>query len=242
MKFLALLIALQWLYGMVMIRADILGGPIINTTNGNLYYLLSENTWSASEREARTLGGHLVTINDESEQLWVYQMFAFFDGNTNRALWIGLNDRAVEASFVWANAEPVTYTNWAPNEPGNSGQFGTEDAAHLWPPGFSNSGQWNDLTETVTRFTRERLITLHGVVEVEPPKVEPLRVEIQVASVAVRWNSQQNKRYQIQYATAVAPTTWFDLGAPVSGTGTSNVVFDSVLSNPRRIYRVVELP
>ena len=38
-------------------RAAVLAGPITNAANGHLYYLLSANTWTASEAEAVGLGG-----------------------------------------------------------------------------------------------------------------------------------------------------------------------------------------
>jgi hypothetical protein len=47
--------------------ASVLVGPIENPSNGHLYYAVSRNTWTGSESEAQSLGGHLVTIKDEDE-------------------------------------------------------------------------------------------------------------------------------------------------------------------------------
>jgi len=69
--------------------AGILAGPITNPMNGHIYYLLSQNTWTESQVDAVQLGGNLATINDETEQNWVYQTFP----GTNRNLWIGLADQ-----------------------------------------------------------------------------------------------------------------------------------------------------
>jgi hypothetical protein len=52
--------------------ASPISNAIFNPANGHSYYLLSFDTWSNSEAEAVTLGGHLVTINDAAEQSFVY--------------------------------------------------------------------------------------------------------------------------------------------------------------------------
>src|SRR5512145_3029810 len=90
-------------------RAAVLAGPITNAANAHTYYLLSANTWTASEAEARGLGGHLVTINDAAENQWVRSTFFPLTGVPYASLWIGLNDAANEGQFVWANGEPVTF-------------------------------------------------------------------------------------------------------------------------------------
>src|SRR2546422_5156368 len=62
------------------VRAAVLAGPITNATSRHVYYLLSTNTWTASEAEARGLGGHLVTIDDAVENQWVVDTFFFLTG------------------------------------------------------------------------------------------------------------------------------------------------------------------
>ncbi len=81
-----------------------------------MYYLLASNTtWTVAEDVANQLGGHLVTINDAAEDAWL----ASLGWANGRSLWIGLNDAAVSNVFVWASGQPVTYTNWRPDEPNN---------------------------------------------------------------------------------------------------------------------------
>src|SRR3954469_13881525 len=91
-------------------RAALLAGPLTNAANAHTYYLLSSNTWTASEAEAVGLGGHLVTINDTAENQWVLNTFFPLTGVPYASLWIGLNDAANEGQFVWASGEPVTFT------------------------------------------------------------------------------------------------------------------------------------
>lgn len=233
MKPTTLLSSLLLLQAPLLARADILAGPITNPANGHVYYLLTQNTWTASEAEARTLGGHLVTINDAAENQWVFTTFSSF-GDTNRNLWIGLTDTQQSGQFVWASGEAVTYQNWSPTEPNFIGQ---EHYVSMYPsglPGGRVAGAWNNYYDASELAS---FGPLHGVVE-----IDSLRVDIRVASVAIRWNSESNKFYQVQYATALAPTTWLDLDDPVQGTGTNNIVVDSALDIPRRFYRVVALP
>ncbi|MCB9548574.1 MAG: CotH kinase family protein [Myxococcales bacterium] len=71
------------------------------------------------------------------------------DARANRALhaaavavrpveyWIGLDDRAREGDFRWADGTRPAFTAWAEGEPNNAGE---EDCAHFWP----DRPQWND--------------------------------------------------------------------------------------------------
>ena len=41
----------------------------------------------------------------------------FFLGMWTGTYWLGLNDNDVADTFVYANGDPVTYTNWGPGQP-----------------------------------------------------------------------------------------------------------------------------
>ncbi len=125
--------------------STIIGGPIQNPANGHNYYLLGQCSWTESEAAAVALGGHLVTINDAAEQTWVFNTFANYAG-TRRDLWLGISDAAVEGVMAWASGEPVTYTNWDPNEPNN---LGGEDYGHIWGAfdSLGRDGLWNDILD-----------------------------------------------------------------------------------------------
>lgn len=149
-------------------QAAILAGPVINPTNGHSYYLLEQDTWTNSEAEAVTLGGHLATINDATENQWVFDTFAGF-GSIDRNLWIGLTDASKEGAFTWISGEPVDYLNWAPAQPNEfvSGQ----DYVHMFKPNTSGansvSGAWNDEVNIGGAGTGDSTIP-YGVVEVVP--------------------------------------------------------------------------
>jgi CARDB/Lectin C-type domain len=120
---------------------SVVAGPIRNPATGHDYYLLSPSNWTASEAEAQTLGGHLVTINDAAENAWVTTRFQSFGLTTQ--VWTGLN-RTAYSQFEWTSGAPVTYLNWAPGEPNNAtgaefyGDFYSLDT--IW----GAEGQWND--------------------------------------------------------------------------------------------------
>jgi hypothetical protein len=113
------------------------------TYDSSTYMLIDSNTWLNAEIEAQSLGGHLVTINSQAENdfLWGYWGH---NGSSNiltyENLWIGLNDYDNEGTWVWASGEVESFTNWAPGEPNDAGTG--EDFAHLWRHHIP--GTWND--------------------------------------------------------------------------------------------------
>src|SRR5437016_5866573 len=161
-----LLITLLLLQAPLFAHAYILAGPITNAANGHVYYLLSQDTWSASQAEARTLGGDLVTINDAGENQWVFNTFSSF-GGVNRNLWIGLTDTQQSGQFSWASGQSVTYQNWSPGEPNFIGQ---EHYASMYPNGLPDgrtAGAWFNYYDGSDLGS---LGPLHGVVEVDSLK------------------------------------------------------------------------
>jgi len=155
---------------------SVLLGPIVNPANEHTYYLLTQSSWQAAQAQALTLDGNLATINDAAEQAWVFSEFGFYGGQ-ERSLWLGLNDEAVEGSFVWASGEPVGYYNWLPGLPDNA--YGDENYVHMMRSGngFGHpGGTWNDLASPISPFPQ--FDPIHGVVEVN---------SVPVPSNAVTW-------------------------------------------------------
>lgn len=139
------------------------GGAVIssavNPSNGHTYHLLGNSTWTAAEAEAVALGGHLATVRNAQEQIWLLDTFS---SSRNRHLWIGLNDALVEGTFVWTSGESVTYTNWGINQPDNL--HGLEDYVYI---DAAHNGNWNDLQNTLQESAPGGgFIPLHGVVEI----------------------------------------------------------------------------
>jgi hypothetical protein len=142
---------------------------INNPANGHNYYLLSTASWTDSEAYAQTLGGNLVTINNDAENTWVYNNFIPLIPSSG-SLWIGYYDPSQDLSggthasnFVWADGETPGYTDWyvdGPVEPDNTG--GDEFYTSMRPAGYTPAGSWNDLIDNFTA------LPIFGVVEVVP--------------------------------------------------------------------------
>ena len=135
-------------------------------------------TWADAENEAVSLGGHLATINDQAENDWVWNTFSSqaFTISSFGGLWIGLNDEALEGTFVWTSGEPVSYTNWNHANPDNF--LGQEDYVHLRDAfinadGSSPDGTWNDISNAFGDNP------LYGVVEIDSVTIpEPTTVAL----------------------------------------------------------------
>lgn len=222
------------------LRAGILAGPVTNSANGHVYYLLTQSHWSLAEQEAKSLGGHLATIDDAAEQTWVFSTFTT-NGGVDRTLLIGLNDLQDEGVWRWANGAPVTYTNWRNGVGVTEPSGGTnENVAMMFPACSNEPGTWNDVGlfgESAVWCGPGTSSLFHGVVE-----IDPIELHIQVSQVAVSWNSSLDINYQVQYVSALTSNTWANLGGPLLGTGTNITVLDSVLGQPQKFYRVISVP
>tara|TARA_B100000427_G_scaffold322404_1_gene324354 strand:- start:381 stop:2528 length:2148 start_codon:yes stop_codon:yes gene_type:complete len=101
--------------------------------NGSEYYLSDSamDWYSAQNFVEQHDDADLVAINSEEENNFLMESVP------GEPAWIGLHAPDSDWSMVdsWTNGEPITYTNWAPNEPNNSGDC----AIFNYGP-----GQWDD--------------------------------------------------------------------------------------------------
>ncbi len=214
--------------------AGIVAGPIDYAANGHRYFLLEPASWTTAEATAAAMGGHLVTINDQEEHIWVRATFSSY-GGTPRALWIGLSDPDPSATwemgfeawmnhFVWASGQPVTFFCWSTMEQPSQGagriKMCRPDPA--WPHGQAEWAEEADAT------------SLHGVVEI------PLRLQIiaQPASVSVGMGRNA-------ILTVVADGTdalqyqWQFMGTNLPGATTSTLSIDQATPAQSGPYTVV---
>ncbi|MFO1514287.1 MAG: C-type lectin domain-containing protein [Verrucomicrobiota bacterium] len=223
------------------LEAATLVGPVTNPANHHWYYLLAEDTWQNSETQAVDLGGHLVTINDQAEQDWVFSTFGSY-GGTNRSLWIGFREVNVEANYQWSSGESVEYTHWLPGQPDNSPVTGGESYVHMLNTGNEYGhpgGFWNDLASPNAVFPTFN--PLCGVVEVLAPDSPVL--SIRLSPLEICWSSLTNRLYQLEYCSDLTVNLWTALGSPKPGNGNTFCVVDAVVQGEaNRFYRVVLLP
>jgi Ca2+-binding RTX toxin-like protein len=109
--------------------------------NGHTYSLSNAGTWTEAEAQAVSLGGHLVTINDQAENDWIIN--TLLNNQPMNDLWIGYTDESKEGSWQWISGEQSSYTQWSPNEPNNGVGYNvpSENYANLVR---SWNNKWND--------------------------------------------------------------------------------------------------
>ncbi len=142
------------------LSADIQGSQTYNT---HTYAITSSAmTFAEAKAAAAAVGGYLTTVNTKAENTFLTEKFYAAYGN--KALWIGANDIATEATWIWdngttsgddnltdticnapsGNCRPSNATwadgsrKWNGGEPNNSGG---EDCANI----TRSDGTWNDL-------------------------------------------------------------------------------------------------
>ena len=140
------------------------------TYNAHTYAMTSAAmTFAEAKAAAAAVGGYLTTVNTKAENTFLTEKFYAAYGN--KALWIGANDIATEATWVWdngttsgddnltdticnapsGNCRPSNATwadgsrKWNNGEPNNSGN---EDCANI----TRSDGTWNDLRCTNNQY------------------------------------------------------------------------------------------
>ena len=123
---------------------------------GHWYLVVPPTTgWEQAKRHAESLGGHLVTIGDEAENIFVADLAGAQGLDTIR---IGLTDQASEGRFVWATGEALSYTNWPPGQPDNA-RYGATDEDYVELITRSDDIfqrlQWNDVPDFTVAYVVE---------------------------------------------------------------------------------------
>ncbi len=215
----------------------ILAGPVTNSVNGHVYYLLQDDTWEASENAAIALGGHLVTINDAAEQDWVFSQFGSF-GGVPRHLWLGLRRAAAGGPLYWVNGERPAYSHWLTNQPSSTSTG--ELNVHMVKTGDSKgraAGFWNNLDSPNAMYPVFDLVS--GVVEIQPA-ISP-EVTLSLKAKTLSWSVDSTRSYQVQSAPTV-DGPWINFGVPVNGAGTVSISLGGALAAGQGYFRVLATP
>jgi len=233
----------------------VMAGPFVRSKTGHAYYLLESSNWSAAQASARLLGGNLVTINDDDECDWVFDMFSFFGGRA-RALWCGLNDADQEGIFRWISGEVTDFENWAAGEPNPNPDFAAvENHVFLYPTANPRTRRWRDasndavesyLPSALWATVEDTVFDCQGLVEIVPAQPHPSSPRITVGSdrISIAWEVRVGSGYQLQEADGPYGP-WRNLGTRVVGTPALSGLQVRELSKPGEkdgaFYRVVQV-
>ena len=117
--------------------------------NGHAYKAYSESlTWTNAKLYCESLGGHLATITDIQESIFITDYLTSIEFPRN-GYWIGLHCES-NRQWYWITGETYNFKNWATNEPNNSSYTkDNENCVHLYGKNEAErrTGEWNDTTE-----------------------------------------------------------------------------------------------
>ena len=142
--------------------------------DGRLYIGLLRwccDTWQKANETAKKLGGHLVTIANDAENKFVYDLTAsderFWEdhGDWITGPTIGLyqkpGSREPDGGWVWVTGEPNNYINWQPPFPNNNegtasiGGFGHNPPGTQYFKGPQEFGHWDDYNSVARGYIIE---------------------------------------------------------------------------------------
>lgn len=120
--------------------------PCREEMNGGSYYLfcIAAATQESAAETCGRMGYQLAKIDDATEHQWVWDT-AVDHEDAEGDWWIGLDDKATEGSFVWADGTPLgDYAPWGPDQPDDNASNPSqgEDCVHL---SGMDEGAFNDL-------------------------------------------------------------------------------------------------
>ena len=141
------------------VKPDSEGAWVMNPANGHLYKSIHCKRWEDAQTKAVNEDAHLVSISDAAEQKWLVGIFG------TAPYWIGLTDLEKEGEWRWMNGDPITYTNWAPDEPTDIDQA-EEDYVFM---GLTPDGKWYDVGPGNPKWQ----ITRMAIIEKSGPSPTP---------------------------------------------------------------------
>ena len=125
------------------------------TSNGHYYYKANNpGSWLDAANSAKNAGGHLVCIDDATEQTFVQNL-------STSNMWIGYYRTSNTDPWKWVNCQNTTYTNWRSGEPGNN-----EHYTHILTNACFGPDQWNNLGNISTNGVCYS--NCLGILEIDP--------------------------------------------------------------------------
>jgi len=108
-----------------------------DANSGDCYVSFDDEvtTFAAASNACAASGGHLVTVNNATEQALVAAV-----QNPAQTPWIGGTDATTEGVFAWLTGETFGFSNFMPGQPDNGGGVIEQDCLQL-----VSNGEWNDI-------------------------------------------------------------------------------------------------
>lgn len=123
----------------------------VEELNGHKYKLYDQSmTWDQAKYFCETLGGHLVTISSQEEQIVIEELLT---RGLRNSYWIGAEMDANGLYTKWITGEGIYYTNYYDNQPDNCGY--QEDVLQVYKNNNGSGtcfGYWNDLNRNGTCY------------------------------------------------------------------------------------------
>jgi hypothetical protein len=112
--------------------------------NGHWYGAVMEGRdWNAAESNARSIGGHLVTITSMQENAFLVSLGLPWTPSLNLiAYWTGGRKPAAGQPFAWISGEPWDYSNFDASE--RNGCCGTDVRFVVFRTHPGSEGRWDD--------------------------------------------------------------------------------------------------
>ena len=92
--------------------------------HGDLCYKVVKETkvFSHAERFCVIHSAHLISIQSKEENDIIFSLIQTSIGQPGKIrIWLGMERLSSDSSLHWVDKKPLTYENWAPGEPDQSG-------------------------------------------------------------------------------------------------------------------------
>src|SRR5581483_2665511 len=212
----------------------VIAGPVTNSANQHVYVLLEPSSWTDGEATAKAMGGHLVTVNDQEEHLWIIQNFSSF-GGIGRALWIGLTDPNPSWTndgswnwvqhFIWASGQAVTFFTWSTDPTIGAQGVGKIKMVQPNPARLADQCEWAEEADSTL---------LNGLVEVPLP----LEIDSQPPDTSVGIGRETTLAVAADGITAIHYQWQFN-GTNLPGATAATLVLSNVQPQQSGPYRVI---